>query len=143
MHVHVACIFPCPNPTLGDGSDASDDDKPYLVAYAESKDGRTFTKPPLHQYPLPGSGSTNSIIGPGLSLPEHEGCSVWVDEKRALGGKYVSQGKMPGKGCAPGATHGSAGTGGDRGTMDTSIIPAGSSMRGRSRKARQTQWSNA
>ena len=90
-------------------SDASDDDKPYLVGYAESKDGRTFTKPPLHQYPLPGSGSTNSIIGPGLSLPEHEGCSVWVDEKRALGGKYVSQGKMTGKGCAKGAKNCSAG----------------------------------
>ena len=84
-------------------SDASDDDKPYLVGYAESKDGRTFTKPPLHQYPLPGSGSTNSIIGPGLSLPEYEGCSVWVDEKRALGGRYVSQAKMTGKGCAKSA----------------------------------------
>ena len=80
-------------------NDSNVDAKPYLVGYAESIDGgRTFTKPILNQFSLNGS-TSNNIIGPGMSTPMHEGCSVWVDQTASLGGRYVSQAK-----CASGCS---------------------------------------
>jgi hypothetical protein len=73
--------------------------QPFLVGYAESVDGgKSFHKPMLNQYSLNGS-MANNIIGSGLSMPMHEGCSVWLDRTASLGGQYVSQAKCA-RGCS-------------------------------------------
>ena len=63
----------------------------YVNALAESQDGVLFTKPLLGQYELAGQ-DTN--IMRNLTLPQRTGNSVWIDPKRSLDGRYVSQSEI-------------------------------------------------
>ena len=62
-----------------------------------STDGLEFSKPDLGQTRLEGTaaaGLANNAIAGLSGATQREGTSVWVDPKRSLGAKYVSQAKV-------------------------------------------------
>ena len=65
---------------------------PYLQAYAEVDDEGATSKPVLGQVSLGGAaeGMPNNVLGVLSGDNQREGTSVWVDERRSLGGRYVS-----------------------------------------------------
>ena len=69
----------------------------YLSCCAEAPDGINFAKPALGQKKLNGTaaaGMGNNIVGGLIGATQREGNSVWIDERRSLGGRYVSQAKV-------------------------------------------------
>ena len=69
----------------------------YLQAYAELRDdAQIATKPALEQVALngPAAGLPNNVLAVLSGDTQREGTSVWIDERRSLGGRYVSHAKI-------------------------------------------------